>query len=131
MLKYLLDFGIKTEIDKADISLNYEIDINDITILQDQLNKTRKIHYDLIKLNDQLQGEYMIKKSALSKKLREFNIDYSNRTERLNAMGIDIDYAEINDSIEAIKEGMRTIGNKLDFVKSDLRILTNSMYRKI
>ena len=130
MLKYLLSYGVDPDSETESISLNYEIDINDITILQDQFNKTRKNHYGLIKLYDSLQEEYMSKKSALSRKLREMHTDYPNRTERIDALARDIEHADITDSIEAIKEGMKTVGNQLDFIKSDLRILSNSMYRK-
>lgn len=131
MLKYLLNFGVETSIDPNDINLNYEIDINDISILQDQINTARKAHYELIQLNDSLQENYLNKKSELSKLNRSFQQDYLNRTERLDAMAKDISYTDLNDTIEAIKEAMKIVGSQIDYIKSDLRILSSTMYRKM
>lgn len=131
MLKHLINFGIETEVDESSVSLNYEIDITDVTILETQINNARKVHRNLIELNDKLQEEYMLKKQALTKRLRELHIDYPNRTDRLNAMSTDIEYTDLQDTIEALKESIRMVGNRIDFVKSDIRILTNSMYRKM
>lgn len=131
MLKYLLSFGIETSVDPEDIKLNYEIDIDDITLLQGQINKARKAHYQLLELNDNLQEQYLSKKSELSKMTRQFHQMYPNRTERLDMIAQDIVYSDLNDSIDAIKEAMKIVGSQIDYVKSDLTILKNSMYRKL
>lgn len=131
MLKYLINFGVDANlIDNASSSINDDIDITDITLLESQINKSRKTHNDLLKTYDNLQDEYLNKKAALSRKIREINMENVTRTERQDAMSTDIDYMDIVDSIEALKEAMKMVGNLIDFVKSDMRVLSNSMYRK-
>ena len=131
MLEYLLKFGVDSGIDPESIALNYEIDITDITLLESQINNSRKVHYNLIKLNDRLQDQYLIKKSQLSRKIREINEKHSSRAERTDAMDKDVEYLDLTESIAAIDDALKTIGKKIDFVKSDIRILSNSMYRKL
>lgn len=131
MLKYLVNFGVDANlIDEASSSINDDIDITDITQLEGQINKARKTHNNLLKTYDSLQEEYLNKKAALSAKIRNINMENVTRTERQDAMATDIEYMDIVDSIEAIKEAMRMVGNQIDFIKSDIRILSNSMYRK-
>lgn len=130
MLKYLINFGVDVDSDLTSTSLNDSIDITDISMLESQLNEARKTHYTLLKTLDKLQEEYLNNKALLSKKIREINMEFSGRTERADAMSTDIEYSNISDSIEALKEAMKMVGNQIDFVKSDIRILTNSMYRK-
>lgn len=130
MLQYLFNYGAKTEIDPNEINLNYEIDITDITTLESQINQVRKTYRDLITLYDSLQNEYLSKKSMLSKKNRDLHVDNPKRQDRIDATAKDIEHSELSDSIEAIKESMKIVNSQLDFVKSDIRILTNSMYRK-
>lgn len=129
MLQYLLNYD--TDIDGIEeINLEYDLDITDKTILQEQINNARKSYYNLMKIYDNLQGEYLEAKSELAKKMREAFIKYENRTERTNEISKDLSIINLEEKMEALKEAMKTLSNQIDFVKTDIRILTNSMYNR-
>ena len=128
MLEYLLNYDIDADNDSQD--LDFELDITDHTILQEQINTVRKSYFNLIKLYDKIQSEYMKAKTALSSKNQKYYLDYSSRAERLDAIAKDQSITNLQEKIEATKEAIKTIENQLAFIKSDLRLLGNSMYNK-
>ena len=69
MLKYLINYDIETEIKNEDIITEYEIDINDRMILQEQVNNIRKTYFRLIKLFDELQANLVSFESEKDKKI--------------------------------------------------------------
>ena len=130
MLKYLINYDIETEIKNEDIMTEYEIDINDRMILQEQINNIRKTYFRLIKLFDELQANLVSFESEKDKKTAYYLTKFSNRNERIENQSNDIELLDINTKITATKEAMKTVSNQIDFVKSDLRFLSNSMYNK-
>lgn len=128
MFNYLLNYGINLDIEDVDVIP--ALDIDDRTILQEQINNTRNSYFELIKVYDLLQKEYLETKNELNLKVREMNNKYEKRIDITKCMSTDIDYIELNEKIEAIKEAMKTVSNQLDFIKGDMKILTNSMYNK-
>lgn len=129
MLQYLLNYDVDAD-NITDIDLECDLDINDKTILQDQINNVRKSYYKLIKLYDSIQGEYLQAKTELATKLRKYQIDIENKVERANAIAADLEVLNLQEKIDALKESLKTVDNELTFIKADIRILTNSMYTK-
>ena len=130
MLKYLINYDIETEIKNEDIMTEYEIDINDRMILQEQVNNIRKSYFRLIKLYDELQANMINFESEKDKKIAYYLTKFSNRNERIENQSSDIELIDINTKILATKEAMKTVGNQIDFIRNDLRFLSNSMYNK-
>ena len=130
MLKYLINYDIETEIKNEDIMTEYEIDINDRMILQDQVNNIRKSYFRLIKLYDELQANMINFESEKDKKIAYYLTKFSNRNERIENQSSDIELIDINTKILATKEAMKTVSNQIDFIRNDLRFLSNSMYNK-
>ena len=130
MLKYLINYDIETEIKNEDIMTEYEIDINDRMILQEQVNNIRKTYFRLIKLFDELQANLVNFESEKDKKTSYYLTKFSNRNERIENQSGDIELLDLDTKIMATKEAMKTVSNQIDFVKSDLRFLSNSMYNK-
>ena len=130
MLKYLINYDIETEIKNEDIMTEYEIDINDRMILQEQVNNIRKTYFRLIKLFDELQVNLVNFESEKDKKTSYYLTKFSNRNERIENQSGDIELLDLDTKIMATKEAMKTVSNQIDFVKSDLRFLSNSMYNK-
>jgi predicted nuclease with TOPRIM domain len=129
MLQYLLNYDVDPD-NIVEIDLEYDLDINDKTILQEQINNVRRSYYDLIKLYDNIQGEYMQAKTELANKLRNYQINFENKNDRIAAISKDLEILNLEEKVEALKESLKTVDNQLTFIKADIKILTNSMYNR-
>lgn len=120
----------KAEVQNGIFNILYDdIDINDATILQEQLNFARKSLYDLIQVYTKIQNSMLdLRKDLLERKntLRE----KAGKGELTKLLDEDEQYNEITWQIEAYKVGMTITQEQIDMVKSDIRILTSSMYKK-
>jgi hypothetical protein len=120
----------KAEVQNGIFNILYDdIDINDATILQEQLNFARKSLYDLIQAYTKIQNSMLdLRKDLLERKntLRE----KAGKGELTKLLDEDEQYNEITWQIEAYKVGMTITQEQIDMVKSDIRILTSSMYKK-
>lgn len=128
MLQYLLNYDV---ILNGDDGFDYQdLDISDRTILQEQINNCRKSYHKLIKLYDSLQSEYFEAKSDLSEKTRKLYSETMNRDERAKKKMEDQDISELEEKIDALKEAQSTVKSQMNFIQSDIKILTSSMYMK-
>lgn len=106
------------------------IDITDKTILESQFNYARENWYEAIKLMENI--------SKKISELKEENIEYISSiyskglsTQAVNAqLKADEDYQKRLLEIEGYETGLKILEEKINFIKSDIRILSNSMYNK-
>jgi uncharacterized protein YueI len=127
-LKYLLEFDVKSEV--PEIEILEDLDIEDKTILQKQINQSRKSYRQLIELYDSLQEDKSKILSKLSFKKQNFYINFANRNDRSEAIAKDKEMSELEETVNALSDAMQTVKNYIDYVKSDLKILNGSMYNK-
>lgn len=107
------------------------IDITDKTILQEQFNYSRKEYYDCINSMDDINKKI----SDLKKEMMEISVElYSDPNITTQHANIKLkgneDYQRISFEINCYERSLSIIEEKLNFIKSDIRILTNSMYNK-
>lgn len=125
LLKYLLSF------DESELpSIPEELDISDRSILQEQINKTRQATLKLIRIQDGFRGDRLDISEKMSAIKREINLQNSKRNNRLDAIENNDEYQILSAKKEALDIALGTIGMQIDFLKSDLRILTNAMYNR-
>lgn len=125
MLEYIVNFNQNNAVEFID-----ELDISDKSILQEQINKCRKNHFELIKMYDSLQHKLIKNSEQIMKKKRESMTEFDSRTERSNFLSTDPEYLSLLIESDSLKFAMSTVTSQIDYVKSDIRILTNSMYSK-
>lgn len=115
-----------------ELGLEYQdIDITDKTILESQFNYTRNSYYNCIKKLNSINNEISKKKKLIyeiKKKLYQ-NPEINNKSIPA-ILAADDDYLEITYEIEAYEKAEKIVQEELTFLKSDLRILSNSMYTK-
>jgi len=128
VLNYLLEFDIESDV--PDLDILEELDITDKTMLENQINESRKSYKKLIILYDNLQNDKIKAQSKLASIRQSFYTKFPNRTERINEMAVDESILELQSTIDALVDAMQTVKNYMDFVKNDLRFLSNSMYNK-
>lgn len=125
LLKYLLSF------DQSELpSIPEELDISDRSILQEQINKTRQATLKLIRIQDDFRGDRLDISKKMSAIKREINLQNPKRNDRLDAIESNDEYQILSAKKEALDIALGTIGMQIDFLKSDLRILTNAMYNR-
>lgn len=125
LLKYLLSF------DESKLpSIPEELDISDRSILEKQINKTRQATLKLIRIQDDFRGDRLNISEKMSAIKREINLQNSKRNDRLDAIENNDEYQILSAKKEALDIALGTIGMQIDFLKSDLRILTNAMYNR-
>lgn len=125
LLKYLLSF------DESELpSIPEELDISDRSILEKQINKTRQATLKLIRIQDDFRGDRLDISEKMSAIKREINLQNSKRNDRLDAIENNDEYQILSAKKEALDIALGTIGMQIDFLKSDLRILTNAMYNR-
>jgi len=106
------------------------IDITDKTILENQINYAREKYFECLETME-----------SISKKissLKEENIDFTTEvySKGLSAQAAaaelrgNEDYQKRLVEIEGYEAGLKILEEKMNFVKSDLRILQSSMYNK-
>jgi hypothetical protein len=127
MLEYLLNYGSTI---KDDVNTDYDLDITDKTILQEQINKVRHSYNKLIKLLESIQGEAVSSKQELAKLVNSYSIDYSNRNERVKAISEDENIIDLKSKVEALEGSIKIVNEQINLIKIDLRILGNSMYER-
>lgn len=125
MLKYLINFDVDVD---AEFELEFELDITDKSLLQEQINQVRKTYLRLIKLFDNLQGEYIETKSLLSQKNRELLLEFEVRSDRVEAEAKDPEHGYLVEKLDALRESMKAVTSQIDFIKNDMRVLNSSMY---
>lgn len=128
MLKYLLDFDVNASMDEIEIV--QDLDITDKTMLEEQINKTRRSYKNLLDLFDDLKNDRNKATDALLSKKQNIYLEFSGRTERSDVLNTDEEIIELQSKINAINDAMDTVKSYIDFLKSDLRILSNSQYSK-
>lgn len=128
VLNYLLEFDVESDV--PDLDILEELDITDKTMLENQINESRRSYKKLIILYDNLQNDKIKAQSRLSSRKQSFYAKFSNRTERINEIAMDESILELQSTIDALVDAMQTVRNYMDFVKNDLRFLSNSMYNK-
>ena len=125
LLKYLLSF------DQSELpSIPEELDISDRSILEKQINKTRQATLKLIRIQDDFRGDRLDISEKMSAIKREINLQNPKRNDRLDAIENNDEYQILSAKKEALDIALGTIGMQIDFLKSDLRILTNAMYNR-
>lgn len=125
LLKYLLSF------DESELpSIPEELDISDRSILQEQINEIRQASLKLIRIQDDFRGDRLDISKKMSAIKREINLQNSKRNDRLDAIESNDEYQILSAKKEALDIALGTIGMQIDFLKSDLRILTNAMYNR-
>lgn len=125
LLKYLLSF------DESELpSIPEELDISDRSILQEQINEIRQASLKLIRIQDDFRGDRLDISKKMSAIKREINLQNSKRNDRLDAIESNDEYQILSAKKEALDIALDTIGMQIDFLKSDLRILTNAMYNR-
>ncbi len=125
LLKYLLSF------DESELpSIPEELDISDRSILEKQINKTRQATLKLIRIQDDFRGDRLDISEKMSAIKREINLQNPKRNDRLDAIENNDEYQILSAKKEALDIALGTIGMQIDFLKSDLRILTNAMYNR-
>lgn len=125
LLKYLLSF------DESELpSIPEELDISDRSILQEQINEIRQASLKLIRIQDDFRGDRLDISKKMSAIKREINLQNSKRNDRLDAIENNDEYQILSAKKEALDIALGTIGMQIDFLKSDLRILTNAMYNR-
>ena len=125
LLKYLLSF------DESELpSIPEELDISDRSILQEQINEIRQASLKLIRIQDDFRGDRLDISKKMSTIKREINLQNPKRNDRLDAIESNDEYQILSAKKEALDIALGTIGMQIDFLKSDLRILTNAMYNR-
>lgn len=125
LLKYLLSF------DESELpSIPEELDISDRSILQEQINEIRQATLKLIRIQDDFRGDRLDISEKMSAIKREINLQNPKRNDRLDAIESNDEYQILSAKKEALDIALGTIGMQIDFLKSDLRILTNAMYNR-
>ena len=125
MLNYLINFS------EEDIpEVIEDLDISDRLILQSQINETRKAHIKLIRMYDEIKGKRLECSKRIANIKRDIYTNYDNRTTRSDIIATNQELIDLNDTIEAYDTALETIKNHIEFLKSDIRILTNSMYNR-
>lgn len=125
LLKYLLSF------DESELpSIPEELDISDRSILEKQINETRQATLKLIRIQDDFRGDRLDISEKMSAIKREINLQNPKRNDRLDAIENNDEYQILSAKKEALDIALGTIGMQIDFLKSDLRILTNAMYNR-
>ena len=127
MLKYLLNFDVSNT---KEIEVIEELDITDKTVLEGQINCSRKSYKELLELLDSLTNDKVVIQQKLARKKQEVYSSTTNRNERSDIMNTDDDIIEYQSTLDALSDAMSTVKNYIDFVKTDLRILGNSQYSK-
>lgn len=123
MLKYLISFD-ESELPEIPDSL----DISDRTILQEQINETRRSHIKLIRLYDKLKGDRLAASSKAAEIKREISMEFSGRNDRASEMNANEELQLLLGKIEAFDIAIETIKYQMEFIKNDIRILANSMF---
>lgn len=114
-----------------DILQNYRsIDITDKTKLEEQFNYSRKLYFDAIEAMESINEKIS---SLKEENVETTNFVYSQglSPQAANAkLKSDEDYQKRLIEINAYEMGLHILEQKIDFIKSDIRILQNSMYTK-
>lgn len=127
MLSYLVNYGVnRLDIDYTDL------DVNDRLALESQINEQRKNYDSLMKLLDEVQEKYLYASRRLSKRTKELIEDVipSSDMKANDVFRTDDEYLNIEYEIEALKVGMQTINNQIEYARNNLRILNSVFYNK-
>jgi Holliday junction resolvasome RuvABC ATP-dependent DNA helicase subunit len=111
---------------------NYrDIDITDKTILQEQINFTRKEYFTALEQLEMISSKISKLKEEISKILIDYYQDSEiGAKEIASKLKEDEEYQKKTLEVEAYQRGMSILTEKIAFYKSDMRILSNSMYNK-
>lgn len=111
---------------------NYrDIDITDKTILQEQINFTRKEYFTALEQLEMISSKISKLKEEVSKILIDYYQDSEIGAKEISAkLKEDEEYQKKTLEVEAYQRGMSILTEKIAFYKSDMRILSNSMYNK-
>jgi hypothetical protein len=131
MLNYLIDYGINQS--KKNKETFEELDINDREALQGQINNARKEYRDLLVLVDTINDKLLHAQKILNERTKSIIQESTSNPSNLKRNDIfstDDEYLELDAEISAYKAGIQMINNRIDFCKSDLRILNSVFYNK-
>lgn len=107
------------------------IDITDKTVLQEQFNYCRKQYFDAISTMDEISKNISTLKRELIEISTEYYEDVNLSASQINAkLKADVDYQEKLFEISCYEKSLDILEEKINFIKSDIRILSNSMYNK-
>lgn len=111
---------------------NYrDIDITDKTILQEQINFTRKSYFEALEQLEMISSKISKLKEEMSKIMIDYYQDSSiSAKEIASKIKEDEEYQKKSLEVEAYQRGVSILTEKIAFYKSDMRILSNSMYNK-
>lgn len=111
---------------------NYrDIDITDKTILQEQINFTRKEYFTALEQLESISSKMSKLKEEMSKIAIDYYQDPDIPSREVTAkLREDEEYQKKILEIEAYQRGISILAEKISFYKSDMRILSNSMYNK-
>lgn len=108
-----------------------EIDITDKTILQEQINFFRKQYYDCLEKIEELEKKIIEEREKIISITMEIYSDPElTPTAANNKLKRDEDYVNTQFNITCYEKTIDILNEKINFIKSDIRILTNSMYNK-
>ena len=108
-----------------------EIDITDKTILQEQFNYCRKQLYDCIKTIESTNKKIeRLKKELMNISVSVYKDPNITTTQANVKLKGDEDYQQKMIEIDCYNKTIEILNDKLDFIKSDIKILSNSMYNK-
>ena len=126
MLNWLVSYGVEQH------KINYdELDVNDRTLLQEQINKSRKSWHQLLELLYDIQGKYMEVTREISEIAKRATERAATENTRVNTLlSSDNEYVALEAQQKALAAGMSMINQQIDFCKNDLRILNSVFYNK-
>lgn len=106
------------------------IDITDKSTLEEQFNYSREKYFQCLETMESISKKI----SELKEENLEFTTSVYSEGISAQAAGIklrsDEDYQRRLIEIEGYEAGLKILEEKVNFIKSDIRILQNSMYNK-
>lgn len=127
MLNYLIKYGIDNQNNSTDIE---DLDVNDRLVLQEQINRTRKNQFKLIKLTDDIQNKILDTQIEIRKLTSDIISNNDGSKTRNDLFNTNDEYLELEAKLDALKSGLNIVNQQIDMCKSDLRILNSVFYNK-
>lgn len=124
MFEYLINYGIKAN------EVNYEdVDINDRLHLEEQINMVRKNYHSLLTLVDEINDSILQCSRKMSQLTKELMLK-NEGTSVNRLLSSDEKYIEYEAKLQALKVGLNSANNLIDYCKNDLRVLNSVFYNK-
>ena len=126
MYEWLTNYGVKQHAVKYE-----EVDVNDRTMLQDQINEARRDWHQLLVLLDDIQGKYIEVSREIANLVKRLTEESMKENTRLNSLlATNDEYIALEAQQKALAAGISMVREQMDFSKNDLKILNSVFYQK-